>query len=516
MSGAPRALIDGLMNPAVFPHPCNSVELVETHISWILLTGLRAYKIKKPVDFGFVDFTTLERRRHYCEEELRLNRRLAPELYLDVVPITGTEERPSLCGDGPAIEYAVQMLQFDQSRLLSRLPLTELTHSQIDSLADQCAEFHRHAAVAPQDSTFGSPDAVMVPVRDNFGALQSTADSVRDLVQILLLQAEQEFHRLRSSFEERKRRGMIRECHGDLHLGNMFLRDDRITVFDGIDFNEDLRWIDIINDIAFAVMDFDDRGCSSVANRFLNRWLERSGDYAGLNVLPFYCAYRAAVRAKIDAIRSQQPNVSPAEQQHLANDCRGYLELARRYNAANPSALLITTGPSGSGKTTATQQLVEHMNVIRIRSDVERKRLFGLALDEGSPAESKPQMYSPETTAATYDRLAELAGDVMHAGFPVVVDATFLKRAERERFSRLAKHRGVPFVIIRCGGDEDVLKARVRQRQLEGHDASEADVTVLESQLDNTEPLTSQEQQHAVENTDVNLATSIASRIRAR
>ena len=496
MAPLTSSLIHGLMNPAIYPHPCTHVDLVETHISWVLLTGLRAYKIKKPVDLGFADFTTLGRRRHFCEEELRLNRRTAPDLYLEVVPVTGSNEAPRIGGSGPVIDYAVCMLQFNQHKLLSNLPLNHLRPSQVDALADQCAEFHSNAQTAEVASIFGLPDEIMKPVRANFDALRDADESIRSLGNSLEKQAESQFSRLRTILEERKKNGMIRECHGDLHLGNMFLQNDVVTIFDGIDFNENLRWIDIVSDVAFTVMDFEDRGAHGPANRFLNRWLERTGDYSGMHVLPFYCAYRAAVRAKVDAIRMRQSSFSYSDQRHVANDCRSYLKLAQKYTVRHGAALMITMGPSGSGKTTVTQELIEATDTIRIRSDVERKRLYGLALEEPSAPDLKATMYSAEATAATYDRLAMMAKQVIEAGFPVVVDATFLERSQRQRFSQIAEMLGVPFMIIEFTASPEMLKQRIKQRTL---DASEADVNVLQLQLQTMEPISWDEQNYVIE-----------------
>jgi aminoglycoside phosphotransferase family enzyme/predicted kinase len=496
MAAAHSTLIAGLMNPAIYPHPCTHVELVETHISWVLLTGLRAYKIKKPVDLGFADFTALERRRHFCEEELRLNRRTAPGLYLDVVPITGSAGNPQIGGSGPALDYAVRMLQFDQHSLLSNLSLNKLRPVQVDALADQCAEFHRRAPAAEPTSMFGVPEQIMTPVLANFDTLRNAHESVRTLSYELNQQAESHFSRLRQIFHDRRLNGMIRECHGDLHLGNMFLQNGQVTIFDGIEFNESLRWIDVVNDVAFTVMDFENRGFHNLANRFLNRWLERTGDYSGLHVLPFYCAYRAVVRAKVTAVRMNQPGLSFSVRRHLKNDCRSYLKLAQQYTVRRRPALMITMGPSGSGKTTATQRLLEGTDTVRIRSDVERKRLYGLAPEARSSTDLKSKMYAAEATAATYDCLAGIAAQVIDAGFPVVVDATFLKRTERDRFSRLAGALGVPFLIIRCEAGPGELRGRIGKRT---QDASEADESVLQSQLQTMEPIDSNEQQYVID-----------------
>lgn len=498
MDSSSKTLINSLMNPDVYPHPCASVELIETHISWVLLTGLRAYKIKKPVDLGFVDFTTLKKRHDFCHDELRLNQRLAPHLYLDVVTITGSVESPEINGTGPVIDYAVCMLQFSQDQLLDRLPDSELTKARISRLADQCATFHQQADVAGPESPFGTPDAVWKPVQDNFDVLQQDEQCLSADISALKDRAGTQFRHLKEVFTERKHQTMIRECHGDLHLSNMFLHQDEFVVFDGIDFSESLRWIDVMNDIAFLIMDLENHESHHSAGRFLNRWLERTGDYAGLAVLPFYCAYRAAVRAKINVIRQHQPGLSASEQQHAAENCQRYLKQALQYTTTHPPVLNITMGVSGSGKTTVTQQMIENYRLIRVRSDVERKRLHGLEMEQSSGSDQKAKIYSAQATAATYERLAELTEIIIKSGFSVVVDATFLRRAERAGFSRLADQLGVTFRIITCDADEQTLRERIHKRRTEQTDASEADTAVLESQLQHQEPLSAEEQHKAV------------------
>ena len=492
-----ESLIERLCDPSLFPHPCERIEVIETHISWVLLTGLRAYKIKKPVALGFVDFTTLDRRRRFCYEELRLNRRLAPDLYLDVVPITGSPDVPRIGGDGDAIEYAVRMLQFHQDYLLSRMmERDEVTAEHVDQLAQTVAGFHERIAVADPDSEHGSLKDVFEPAAENFEHLLRLLDEPKKRVTEELQEWSMfQFERIRDVFVARKREGMIRECHGDMHLGNMFLHNGVPTVFDSIEFNDSLRWIDVMSEVAFVVMDLEDRGRPDLARRFLNTWLEYSGDYAGLRVLPFYLVYRALVRAKVDAIRMDQGHLDRTEWQHLNDDCAGYLELASRYTTACRPMLMITTGPSGSGKTTGTQDVVERFGAVRVRSDVERKRMHGL----GPLESSHRQIYSAEDTERTYDRLAELATNVIDAGYPAVVDATFLQRDQRDRFRRLAHCLSVPFLILQFAANEDVLRERVRARQLAGHDASEAGLKILERQLELMEAIHRSEDEHTVD-----------------
>ena len=430
-----------------------------------------------------------------CELEVRLNRRLAPDLYLGVVPITGSYEEPRMGGDGKPFEYAVSMRQFDESRLLSQLLLRgEVRPEMMDDLARQIAEFHQRADVAPRELPFGSPEFVWRPVRQNFEQLlpllHGEAQSLATEVQAW---SEMSFQRLESVFESRRTAKRIRECHGDLHLGNMFVESDgpgpgatehdRVVVFDGIEFNEEFRWIDVMSDVAFVVMDLADRGREDLGWRFLNVWLEHTGDYSGLQVLRFYVVYRAVVRAKVAAIRLHQSDVTVAERQALLEECAAYLRLAGGFMRPSSASLTITCGPSGSGKTTGTQDVIERAGAIRVRSDVERKRLFGLTPLQ----QSGGTIYSEEATRKTYDRLAEVTSAVLDAGWPVVVDATFLKRADRDQFARLAHVHQVPFVILRFDASPEVLRQRVLLRQAAGRDASEADLRVLESQLANFE-----------------------------
>ncbi|MCB1778174.1 MAG: AAA family ATPase [Candidatus Competibacteraceae bacterium] len=485
-------LITALLRPDCYAHPATTVEHVQTHISHLLLVGDYAYKIKKPVNLGFLDFTSLEHRHYYCQQELRLNGRLAPDLYLACLAIGGDPRHPVL-GAEPAIEYAVWMRRFPQETLLDRrLAAGRLENCHIEGLARQLAGFHQTIPLADPTTPFGEPEQVLQPMLDNFTAIRPRLSDLDD--RAILAEVERwtldASARWRGRLMERKACGWIREGHGDLHLGNMILTDDgQVTIFDGIEFNDALRWIDVMNDLAFLIMDLQAHRVGHFAQRALNVWLEYSGDFAGVALLNYYQVYRAMVRAKVNAIQARQEGIADADCIAARERCRDYLRLALALTQEPAPFLLITHGVSGSGKSRRSGQLMEVCSgAIRIRADVERKRLFGLCPLDDSRSRFGQGLYTPEASARTYQRLLELAQELLAAKHPVLVDATFLKRAHREPFRELATRHGVPFILLACGADADTLRERVAARRERGDDAAEADVDVLERQLQFVEP----------------------------
>ena len=490
------SLLAAMLHPACYPHAVGRVRLIETHISWVLLTGNWAYKVKKPVDLGFVDFSTLKLRRRYCEEELRLNRRLAPAIYDSVVEIRGAPAAPRIGGSGPVLEYAVRMREFPQSALADRMAARRALRPQmIDALARTIAEFHRGAPAAAKSQRFGTPATALAAALQNFDHILPSLARVdsRNLLRRLRKWTRAEHAARRRALLSRRRGGFVRECHGDLHLGNIAVLEGCPTPFDCIEFNAALRWIDVMSEVAFLLMDLADHGRADLASRFLNAYLEVTGDYRGLEVLRYYLVYRALVRAKVNVLRARQPQVSAMEKKRLGRLVHGYLDLAQDYTMRRPPALMITHGVSGSGKTSATQSLIELAGAVRIRSDVERKRLHGLAPLARSGSGMGRGIYTPAANAATYAHLERLARRILASGMPVVVDAAFLKRAEREAFRVLAADMGVPFVILDFTAPAELLAARVATRAAGGRDASEAGVSVIARQLATREPLAPEE-----------------------
>ena len=496
-----RQLMDALRTRGYFPHSFRMprrCRAEETHISWVLLTGRDAYKIKKSLDLGFLDFSTLEARHFYCTEELRLNRRLAPDLYLDVVAIGGSPEQPVL-GSEPAIEYAVHMRRFPRSAMMDRLlERGRITAKHIDQLAATIARFHAALPPAAADSPFGSAAAIQAAALHNFALLPPLLGAPADLAMLEKVRQASalEFAACEPLFRQRAAAGCVRECHGDLHLGNIVLLDDTPVPFDGIEFSATLRWIDVISEIAFTVMDLLQRGQPQLAWRFLNAYLEGTGDYSGIGVLRFYLAYRAMVRAKVAAIRAGQED--PAQAQRELKACRSYLDLAHDCLTRRRPALIITHGLPGCGKSTFAQIALERLGAIRIRSDVERKRLFGLDALADSRSQTGGGIYSEEATRRTYAHLHELARGLLATGFPVIVDAAFLRHVERESFRALAREMGAPFVIASLRADEAVLAERLAERLSRADDASEANAAVLHTLQAAQEPLRDEELAAAV------------------
>ncbi len=480
-----------LTDPACYDHSVGKVQLIETHISWVLLTGEFAYKIKKPVDLGFLDFSTLAKRQQACADEVRLNRRLAAEIYLGVVAITGSAAAPRINGSfindqSEAIEYAVKMRQFPPDATLDRLAERgELGNLQIDQLAARLARFHlSECPSAPANSVWGEPETIARAVAENF---QLLAGRLKDPAELRLLATLQnwsvaEHEHLTPLMCERKHLGKVRECHGDLHLGNLAWVNGQLIIFDCIEFNPALRWIDVMSEVAFCYMDLLHWKHRDLAFRFLNAWLEASGDYQGVALLRYYAVYRAMVRAKVAALRAEQSSGGKAE----VSDC---IQLAEQLTLTAPPQLWITRGLSGSGKTTLSQSVLQQQGMVRLRSDVERKRLAGMAGTASSGSGIAEGLYTQEVSRHTYAHLAKLTEGLLDASWPVIVDAAFLARWQRDLFREIAQRRSVRFQILDIQADIVTLRQRVSMRAAQGKDASEADLRVLQHQLETNQPL---------------------------
>lgn len=510
-----EALVQALKNPASYPHPVDEVLVRETHISWVFLAGEFAYKLKKPVNFGFLDYSTLEQRKHFCELELILNQRMAAELYLNVLPLSGNAKAPSFDDPSAPFEYLLKMRRFDDSQLLNALQQRgELKEQHLVQLAEQLADFHTKLAPGLPPDDLGTPAAIWFPAQQNFDQIRELlANDPESLKQIKILEdwSKDTFSRHEETFAKRLANGFVRECHGDLHLGNTTLWKGKVVAFDCIEFNDAFRWCDVMSDLAFLIMDLEDRGLKDMAQITLNHYLEQTGDYEGLELLCFYKVYRALVRAKVNLFRLAQPGLDEEDKASVMRQYRSYTDLAESYIEFHSPYLLITHGFSGSGKSTLTTSVVKELGGIRIRSDVERKRLFGLKPEEsGQSPKLASGIYTPEASEQTYNRLTQLANSVLRSCFPVTLDATNLKKSQRDQLHAVAENLGLTSLIISLTADKATLRRRLTKRIQNGEKVAEADLLVLEHQLANHDPLTTKELTRAVTvDTDAPAASQI-------
>lgn len=488
---ADAALADALARHLAERHGA-AVQRVETHISWLLLCGEHAYKLKKSVALGFLDFTDPAARRHFCEEELRLNRRLAPSLYLAVRPVCGTPAAPVLDGPGPVLDHVLCMRRFaDDALLATRLAEGRLDTATVQALARRLARFHRSAPAAPPGAPWGQAAQVEEALQAVVQRLQQATGAARPELEAALAAQRPAWHQ---AWARRHAAGAVREGHGDLHLANTVLLEDGPTAFDALEFDPALRWIDPASDLAFLTMDLAVRGRPDLAAAARDAWLEEGGDWEALTVWRGYEIYRALVRALVAAL--QGPG-------HPGPDYLGWA-CARAGERPRPR-LLITHGLSGAGKSTWSQALLQATGAVRLRSDVERKRLAGLAPLDDSRRHGL-DLYTPEHTARTFDVLLQRAEAALHAGWPVVVDAAFLRVAERARFAALAARLGLPWRVLDCQRPEAERARRLVQRQARGDDPSEAGVALLARQAALAEPLEPAERAAAITVGDVSPA----------
>jgi aminoglycoside phosphotransferase family enzyme/predicted kinase len=479
-------LVDSLLQAAAYHHAVRGpIRMVETHISRVFLTGEFAYKVKKPIRLAFLDYSTLEQRRVCCNEELRLNRRYAPDMYVAVSPVAGPVATARMDGAGTTVEYAVKMRQFDQDEELDALVKAGRVEADaLAALGARIAAFHELAARADPATPFGRPELVQRVALENFKELRrlpeaAVKDSILNEVERWVVA---EHGRTRELLQSRRDSGFVRECHGDLHCGNVVRWNGELTPFDGIEFDPALRFVDVASDLAFLAMDLSVRGRDDLRHALLQGWLELTGDFQALRLLPRFEVYRALVRAKVAALRALQH--SPGTEARL-RDCGlaiRYLDWASSRARRKRPSLLLTCGYSGSGKTWLSRALATDLHALHLRSDVERKRLAGLGAMDDSRSPEDGGIYTPEYTRRTYDRLHDCAEDALRGGECIIVDAAFLKREERERMLDLGASLGLRIAILHCIAPEEVLRERVSSRSLAANDASEAGLATLRRQ----------------------------------
>lgn len=476
-------LVNNLLDPACYPHEVSELTLIETHIAWLITTGEYVYKIKKPVNFGFLDFTTLEQRKFFCEEELRLNQRMSSDLYLEVVTIGGSENSPQIGATDQTLEYAVKLRQFKGGQLLSELlEQDQFNPDWLEQLADKIVDFHARAPIVSPDSRWGEADSIRQLAEDNYQQINKSLLPPTELQELERLEqvSAERFDALEHLLKARKKDGFVRECHGDLHLGNITLGDEHLIVFDCIEFNLEFRWIDRIADLAFLLMDLEARGHQRWANRCLNRYIEKSSDFSGLLLLPHYKAFRSMIRAKV-AMLGEQSNLP---------EFRRYLALTTRYFQPPKPLLILMHGCSGTGKSFLAAQLAERINAIEVRNGIERQRIYQELALRGDHIE----LYSADMDTRTYLRVEEITELLLRAGQTVILDATFLKQRVRQRFEKLAERFDYPLRIIHCDAPNEVIRERLQRRLRNSDSTNEADISIYEQQRVRNELLNEAEQ----------------------
>jgi aminoglycoside phosphotransferase family enzyme/predicted kinase len=490
------ALIQQMCQPSFYPHPVvEPIRLMQTHVSYVLLTGDYTYKVKKPVNFGFLDYSTLDQRQRFCEEERRLNQRTAADLYLEVVPIYQTGDRYHLGAnsvDHPAsdaaVEYAVKMVQFPQDTLLSVLyERGELTEDLIRTLADQVAAFHRVAETNDHILTFGTVAQIRQAFDENYAQTQSYVGGPQTQAQLEQTQAATDhiFATQADLFQRRVEQQRIRACHGDLHLNNLCYWKNQLYLFDCIEFNEPFRYVDVMYDVGFVVMDLLAKDCRSLATAFLNHYVEQTGDWDGLQLLRLYISRQAYVRAKVTSFLLDDPAIDAAAKAQASDTAAAYYHLAWEVVQPQTGQLYLMAGLSGSGKSITAREIARQTGALYLRSDAVRKHLAGVPLLEKGDS----SLYSPEMTQKTYNRLLDLGLTLAQAGFTVILDAKYDRESLRQPALERAQAAGISAHLLHCTAPADVLEDRVRQRS---GDIADATVAVLRQQV--MEPFTEDEQ----------------------
>jgi aminoglycoside phosphotransferase family enzyme/predicted kinase len=470
-------VIDFLASPQA--HGGTRVERIDTHISVVFLAARRAYKLKRAVRFDYVDFSTLERRRRFCDAEVRLNRRTAPGLYKGVVPVTRSPSGVlTIGGEGAVVDWLVEMERFDQDQLLDRLAAANrLDIDHMDRLALAIARFHD---AAERRHDHGGADGIAWVVEGNAAGFAEFGASGLDqtLSARVTDDARTEIERHRAALDERRRAGRVRQCHGDLHLRNIVLLDGEPTLFDGVEFNDDISCSDVLYDLAFLLMDLWRRHLKRHANVVLNRYMTETSDLDGLRLLPLFLSCRAAVRAKTSAT-SAQVQQDPDRRRELQASAGEYLEMAGRFLKPLKPCVVAIGGFSGSGKSTVAKALAPGLGAppgaLVVRSDEIRKRLCGVPLLE----KLGPEGYAPHISDRVYGSISDQARIALRAGHSVIADAVFGRPDQRAAIERVAAEESAPFLGCWLTASESVLVARATARR---EDPSDADAAVIRRQ----------------------------------
>jgi len=486
-------ILESLRNPSAYPVLTRTVELIQTHISWLFLTDTHVFKLKKPVNFGFLDFSTLDLRRFYCYEELRLNRRLCPDIYEKVIALRETDSGAAFVGNGNVIEYAVMMKRLPADRMLDRLvDSSRISTEEIQIIALEISKFHSNAPTSPRISEFGSLEQIQLNWRENFEQTLpfQTSTLPPDILETIRSYVETFIDSHQALFTERIENGYIRDCNGDIHLGNICLLNSTAYIFDCIEFNERFRYSDTAADIAFLLMDLDFHSRPDLADAALSTYITATGDSDLAKLITFYKVYRAFVRGKVESLQLQDDGIAEEARASAKKRAIRYFRLAQGYclRSALPPTLFITSGTMGCGKSTLAQQLAFELGLATFNSDTIRKQLAGLLPETAVQVSFGAGLYSKEMSKSTYRELRLLADNELSSGHSAVIDASFGTGAERAEFARLAASKNAWFIILFVQCHPDVQRRRLRERSSRGISVSDGRVELLDQQKTAFEP----------------------------
>ncbi|MDJ0660457.1 MAG: AAA family ATPase [Crocosphaera sp.] len=483
-------LIQALQTPNSYPHTVQTpIKVIQTHISVIFLTGNYTYKIKKPVDFGFLDYSTLKKRQHFINQELTMNQVIAPDIYLEVLPITLENNQVKIEGKGETIDYVLKMNQFPQDCLFINLfQAGKLEKHHLEELGKIVAAFHENTKTNNYINSFGNIEVIKQSIDENYERTEKYIGIAQTQQQYQETKdfTDHYFEQKRDYFKQRQNEDKIRECHGDLHLKNICLWNNKIQLFDRIEFNEEFRYVDVMFDVAFTVMDLDARNRQDLSNIFLNTYLEHTGDWQGLQVLPVYLSRQSYVRAKVNSMTLDDPNISDEEHKKAKKEAQNYYHLAWKYTQQHQGQIIMMSGLSGAGKTTVAKYLAQQINGILIRSDAVRKHLGNVSLDETGNSE----LYSEEMNQKTYETLIKLGEIVAKEGFNVILDAKFDRHQWRKPVIEIAKKDNISLTILSCYAPVKILSDRLSTRK---GDISDATPQLLQQQQNNSQEFNEEE-----------------------
>lgn len=488
-----RSVLKSLLKTDSYPDPTTKVELLQTHVSWIFLTDSHAYKIKKPVDLGFLNFSTIDRRRFYCNEEIKYNRRLCPDIYEGVVELRETNGGASFRGSGRILDYAVKMKRLPAERMLDRLVMNNaVSVTEMRNIAHTIAEFHQTAATSPAISEYGRPERIRFNWLENIEqtvAFENTTlpASEREVVRSWVASFMEKHAAI---FTKRVEGDFIRECDGDIHLENICLTESRVYIFDCIEFSERFRCCDTAADVAFLLMDLDFHGRQDLSDEVLSAYIEVSGDSGMTDLLDFYKIYRAFVRGKIESLHSIDTGIDLRQRSSATARAIRYFRLARGYieRLRLPKTLFITCGLMGCGKSTLATQLSFELGITTFNSDTTRKQLASIAPEAPVLANFGQGLYSDQTSKVTYNELLKLAEGELKKGHSAIIDACFIHRDARKLFADLAERFAVNFVILFVSCSEPINRRRLSERSAIGRSISDGRNELLNSQRKAFEP----------------------------